>query len=77
LTTTHKTIASALAVLAACAMLGGCAAVKASDRGFLADPIMERENHFSKQTLAQKFFSSREGSIGGAGGIGGGCGCAK
>ena len=77
MTTTQKTIASALAVLAVCSILGGCAAVKASDRGYLADPIMEREDHFSKQTLAQKFFSSREGSIGGAGGIGGGCGCAK
>jgi hypothetical protein len=77
LTTIHKTIASALALLAVCSILGGCTAVKASERGFLADPIMEREDHFSKQTLAQKFFSSREGSIGGAGGIGGGCGCAK
>jgi hypothetical protein len=67
-----------LFVAAACLQLGtGCAAVKAFDRGSLADPIMERQDHFSKQTLADKFFSSREGSIGGAGGIGGGCGCAK
>jgi len=70
--------AAAAAVLAAVAAgLGGCAVVKAADRGYLAEPIMERQDHFSKQTLAQKFFSSREGSIGGASGIGGGCGCAK
>ncbi|HUI09587.1 MAG TPA: DUF4266 domain-containing protein [Bacteroidota bacterium] len=70
--------AAAGAVLAALAAgLGGCMAVKATERNYLADPIMEREDHFSKQTLAQKFFSSREGSIGGASGIGGGCGCAK
>jgi hypothetical protein len=31
----------------------------------------------AKQSLDQKFFTSREGSIGGADGIGGGCGCAK
>ncbi len=77
MTTTLRTIAAALTILATGSILGGCAAVKATDRGYLADPIMEREDHFSKQTLAQKFFSSREGSIGGAGGIGGGCGCAK
>jgi hypothetical protein len=77
MTTKLGTIAAALAILAGGSILGGCAAVKATDRGYLADPIMEREDHFSKQSLAQKFFSSREGSIGGAGGIGGGCGCAK
>ena len=72
-----RSAALPLVVLAAGAFLSGCAAVKATDRGYLADPIMERQDHFSKQTLAEKFFSSREGSIGGAGGIGGGCGCAK
>ena len=77
MTTLLKTAASALLVLASGAVLAGCAAVKASDRGYLADPIMERQDHFSKQSLEQKFFSSREGSIGGAAGIGGGCGCAK
>ncbi len=73
---TRRSAAAAL-LLAAGAALSGCAAVKATERGYLADPIMEREDHFSKQSLAEKFFSSREGSIGGAGGIGGGCGCAK
>ena len=77
MTISRRSIACTFLALAAGALLSGCAAVKAADRAYLADPIMERENHFSKQTLAQKFFSSREGSIGGAGGIGGGCGCAK
>ncbi len=58
-------------------VISGCAAVKSYEKGKLADPIMERQDHFAKQTLDQKFFSSREGSIGGATGIGGGCGCAK
>ncbi len=55
----------------------GCANVKAYEREKLADPIMERQDQFAKQTLEQKFFSTREGSIGGSSGIGGGCGCAK
>jgi hypothetical protein len=55
----------------------GCTTVKVYQRGNLGDPIMERTDVFAKQTLEQKFFSTREGSIGGAAGIGGGCGCAK
>jgi len=57
--------------------ISGCAVVKSYEREKLADPIMERQDQFMKQTLEQKFFSTREGSIGGASGIGGGCGCAK
>lgn len=57
--------------------LQGCATVRVYQRANLGDPIMERTDVFAKQTLEQKFFSTREGSIGGAAGIGGGCGCAK
>ncbi len=60
-----------------CALLTGCAAVKPFEREKLADPIMDPSSHFSKQTLEQKFFSTREGSVGGGTGVGGGCGCAK
>jgi hypothetical protein len=63
-------------ILVACSA-SGCAVVKSFEREHLADPIMEREDQFAKQTLEQKFFSTREGSIGGGSGIGGGCGCAK
>lgn len=55
----------------------GCGTVKPFEKGKLADPIMERNDLFAKQTLEQKFFSTREGSIGGGSGIGGGCGCTK
>jgi hypothetical protein len=54
-----------------------CTPVKSYQHENLADPIMSPENQFSKQNWDEKFFSTREGSIGGAKGIGGGCGCAK
>lgn len=72
-----KSIVLSLCVFGLGVLLAGCASVKAYEREKLADPIMERQNQFAKQTLEQKFFSTREGSIGGASGIGGGCGCAK
>jgi hypothetical protein len=65
-------LAVSLSVLAT-----GCATVRPYEREYLTDPIMERQTRFGKQSLEQKFFSTREGSIGGATGIGGGCGCAK
>jgi hypothetical protein len=66
-----------LAAAGVCILLAGCATTQAYEREALADVIMERQNPFSKQTLEQKFFTTREGSIGGSAGIGGGCGCAK
>ncbi len=71
------TMASILFLMIATLTLSGCAAVKPYEREKLADPIMDPGGHFSKQTLEQKFFSTREGSIGGPTGIGGGCGCSK
>ena len=71
-----KTILKLLAAAAA-GLLASCAAVKPFEREKLADPIMDPGSHFSKQTLEQKFFSTREGSIGGGAGVGGGCGCSK
>jgi hypothetical protein len=72
-----KTVVIAFLLLSASAVVGGCASVQSYERERLADPIMERQNYFAKQTLQQKFFTTREGSIGGVAGIGGGCGCAK
>jgi hypothetical protein len=68
-----------LVLLTAALALGlcSCAAVKPYEREKLADPIMDPASPVSKQTLDQKFFSTREGSTGGGAGVGGGCGCAK
>lgn len=72
-----RTIGLCVIIGVAAVIQSGCVAVKAYEREKLADPLLERENQFGKQTLEQKFFATREGSIGGAVGIGGGCGCAK
>lgn len=66
-----------LLVLLAGIIFSGCTTVKAYQRESLADPLMEPRNEFAKQKLDEKFFTTREGSIGGNNGIGGGCGCAK
>lgn len=68
---------AAAALLGASSLLGGCAVVKPYEREKLSDPIMDPVSPVSKQTLDQKFFSTREGSAGGGTGVGGGCGCAK
>jgi Domain of unknown function (DUF4266) len=66
-----------LLIFLAVFMNASCVSIKPWEKEKLADPIMEPQSQFAKQKLDEKFFSSREGSMGGGGGIGGGCGCAK
>jgi hypothetical protein len=73
----NKTMKTLVMAFCLTLVLAGCAGVKSYEKGMLGDPIMEREDQFAKQSLSEKFFLSREGSIGGTLGIGGGCGCAK
>ncbi|MCC7381050.1 MAG: DUF4266 domain-containing protein [Deltaproteobacteria bacterium] len=61
-----------LAVLGACA---GCANVRPWERGALADPCMAPVPDPEESKLEQHFFAYREGSAGGSGDSGGGCGC--
>lgn len=70
-------IFAALALCSLAAALSGCARVKPYERQYLSDPIMDPASHLGKQSLEQKFFSTREGSISCGAGVGGGCGCAK
>lgn len=70
--------AGLLAAALMCLMgASGCAVVKPYEREVLADPIMDPNTGFAKQTLREKFLSTREGSSGGGTGLGGGCGCSK
>ena len=65
-----------LAILAAFVSLafGGCAAVKPWQREILAQPGMTLDPSASA-AAEQHMLESREASVGGFGGAGGGCGC--
>jgi hypothetical protein len=61
----------------ACALMGGCANVKPWEREMLSDPIMGVNGGAARENLMEKFYSTREGGMGGPTGVGGGCGCSK
>jgi len=62
-------------LLTALGAVGGCATVKAYDRGNLADPIMAFQAEADEAGRELHWIEAREGSTGGAGGAGGGCAC--
>ena len=53
----------------------GCVTVKASQRAVLADPIMQFEGDPQATAQLRHAVDNREGSYGGGGVAGGGCGC--
>ena len=59
------------------ALLGGCgrAAVRASEKEFLADQVMIFDDDPQQAANDEHVLSNREGSEGGGGARGGGCGC--
>jgi hypothetical protein len=57
------------------AVSGGCATVKPWQRSRLADPCMTFEANANMTAYAAHWQEAREGSSGGAGVQGGGCGC--
>lgn len=61
-----------LCLTAAC---WSCAAVKPYEREYLADRIMSFDARAEEDTMERHFLETREGSIGGHGGTGGGCAC--
>jgi Domain of unknown function (DUF4266) len=63
-----------LAFLLSSAVVGGCATVKPWERESLAQPGMSLDAN-SSAAAEQHMLESREASIGGFGGAGGGCGC--
>lgn len=54
---------------------GGCVTVKATQRSVLADPIMQFEGDPQAAAQLRHAIDNREGSYGGGGVAGGGCGC--
>jgi hypothetical protein len=55
--------------------VGGCARVKPYQREYLSEPVMQPGNELAEDHFRQHWQSSREGSEGGFGAAGGGCGC--
>ncbi len=67
-------------VLLAIAMLGavlatGCVTVRPQQRSVLADPIMQFDGDPQAAAQLRHAIDNREGSYGGGGVAGGGCGC--
>lgn len=67
--------AQAALVGAAALLLGACSFVPQSEREFLSDRIMQRQDDALESALESHDFPRREGSVGGSSGSGGGCGC--
>jgi hypothetical protein len=66
-----------LVCLAGAAALGagGCATVAPTQRAILADPTMQFDNEGKHDAALRHALDNREGSMGGTGVSGGGCGC--
>ena len=60
------------AVVAACT---GCATVAPEQRAILADPVMQFDTDAKHDAPLRHALDNREGSMGGTGVSGGGCGC--
>lgn len=56
-------------------LLGGCATVRPEEKEFLAEPAMTFGSEGEVGAQEDHVFNNREGSFGGGGVTGGGCGC--
>ncbi|MDH4227893.1 MAG: DUF4266 domain-containing protein [Deltaproteobacteria bacterium] len=70
-----KKIFFILALFAVAATAAGCASVKPWEKERLADPIMQFDYNKEEKAVRDHFLGTREGSAGGFGVSGGGCGC--
>lgn len=68
---------TALVLLLALLFVSACGmhAVRASEKEFLADPVMGFDSDGQENAADQHVLGNREGSTGGSGASGGGCGC--
>jgi hypothetical protein len=70
-----RSVVSALAIAGVLLASSGCTAVKPWQRARLAKPMMQLDPEPESTLLEQHVYQYREGSAGGYGGLGGGCGC--
>jgi hypothetical protein len=66
---------AALVCLAAAIAGSGCATVAPQERAVLADPTMQFDADAKHDAALRHAIENREGSMGGTGVSGGGCGC--
>jgi hypothetical protein len=66
---------TALALLVAAVFVSGCATVAPQQRAILADPTMQFSGEAKHDAALRHAIENREGSMGGTGVSGGGCGC--
>jgi hypothetical protein len=65
----------ALVLVALALASSACVTVRAQQRAVLADPVMQFEGEAHSEALRNHALENREGSFGGSGVAGGGCGC--
>lgn len=70
-----KTVLLLFLFLSVLFIAAGCATVKPQERAILADPIMQFEGEPRAGAQVRHAIDNREGSFGGSGVSGGGCGC--
>ena len=68
-------VSLALAALTLAALATGCATVAPQQRAILADPTMQFDSEARHEAALRHAIDNREGSMGGTGVSGGGCGC--
>lgn len=66
---------SLFSIVALALFAQGCVTVRAHERAVLADPIMQFEGDPQASAQFRHAVDNREGSYGGGGVSGGGCGC--
>ena len=64
-----------LAILVVASTQWGCATVAPQQRAILADPTMQFDSEAKHDAALRHAIENREGSMGGTGVAGGGCGC--
>lgn len=70
-----KKLLYGILLLIALSAVSGCAVVQPWEREHLADPIMQFDYNKEEKSVKEHFLGTREGSAGGFGASGGGCGC--
>jgi Domain of unknown function (DUF4266) len=75
MTRTGRTVLLILGALAVATWTTGCATVQPWERARLADPCMVFDYNGAQADFASHWQTAREGSSGGFGIQGGGCGC--